>query len=67
MQIGGDRHNRRARRRIEWPTLMGQLVRSELVSAGFTAITAVATLATTALLLYFGFRLYDREEILFPQ
>jgi sodium transport system permease protein len=47
--------------------LMGQLVRSELVSVGFIGITAVATLATTALLLYIGFRLYDREEILFPQ
>ena len=47
--------------------LMGQLVRSEFVSPRFIAITAVATLATTALLLYVGFRLYDREEILFPQ
>ncbi|HTT79322.1 MAG TPA: ABC transporter permease subunit [Stellaceae bacterium] len=47
--------------------LMGQLVRSEFVGGGFIAITAVATLATTALLLYVGFRLYDREEILFPQ
>jgi sodium transport system permease protein len=47
--------------------LMGQLVRSESVSAGFIAITALATLATTALLLYVGVRLYDREEILFPQ
>jgi sodium transport system permease protein len=47
--------------------LMGQLVRSELVSLGFIGITAIATLATTALLLYLGFRLYAREEILFPQ
>jgi len=47
--------------------LMGQLVRSELVSIGFIAITAIATLAATAALLYVCFRLYDREEILFPQ
>jgi sodium transport system permease protein len=47
--------------------LMGQLVRSEFVSLGFVGITAVATLLTTAFLLYAGFRLYDRDEILFPQ
>ena len=47
--------------------LMGQLVRSEAVSWVFVGITAVATLTTTALLLLLGFRLYDREEILFPQ
>ena len=47
--------------------LMGQLVRSEGVSAVFIAITAVATLTATALLLLLGFRLYEREEILFPQ
>ena len=47
--------------------LMGQLVRSEAVSAVFIGITAVATLATVALLLLLGFRLYEREEILFPQ
>jgi sodium transport system permease protein len=47
--------------------LMGQLVRSEFVSPGFIAITAVATLVTTGLLLLLGFRLYDRETILFPQ
>ncbi len=46
--------------------LMGQLVRSEAVSAIFIAITAVATLVTTALLLWAAFRLYEREEILFP-
>jgi sodium transport system permease protein len=46
--------------------LMGQLVRSEAVSVVFIAITAVATLAATALLLWLGFRLYEREEILFP-
>jgi sodium transport system permease protein len=47
--------------------LMGQLVRSEGVSAVFIAITALATLAATGLLLLLGFRLYEREEILFPQ
>ncbi len=47
--------------------LMGQLVRNEFVSLGFIAITAVATLVTTGLLLLLGFRLYEREEILFPQ
>ncbi len=46
--------------------LMGQLVRNEFVSLGFIGITAVATLASTALLLLLGFRLYEREEILFP-
>ena len=46
--------------------LMGQLVRSEAVSAIFLGITAVATLGTTAFLLWLGFRLYEREEILFP-
>jgi sodium transport system permease protein len=46
--------------------LMGQVVRAEAVSAAFIGITAVATLAATALLLYIGFRLYEREEILFP-
>jgi sodium transport system permease protein len=47
--------------------LMGQLVRSETVSAVFVGITALATLTMTALLLLLGFRLYEREEILFPQ
>ena len=47
--------------------LMGQLVRSEAVSWVFIGITAVATLMTTALLLLLGFRLYQREEILFPR
>jgi sodium transport system permease protein len=46
--------------------LMGQLVRSEAVSFLFIAITAVATLLTTAFLLWLGLRLYEREEILFP-
>ncbi len=47
--------------------LMGQLVRSEAVSAAFIGVTALATLAAVALLLLLGFRLYEREEILFPQ
>jgi len=47
--------------------LMGQLVRSEAVSAVFIGITAVATLTAVALLLLLGFRLYEREQILFPQ
>ncbi|HKS88907.1 MAG TPA: ABC transporter permease subunit [Stellaceae bacterium] len=46
--------------------LMGQLVRSEAISAMFVGITAVATLGVTALLLALGFRLYEREAILFP-
>jgi sodium transport system permease protein len=47
--------------------LMGQLVRSEAVSAVFIGITALATLIATALLLLLGFRLYEREGILFPR
>jgi len=47
--------------------LMGQLVRGEAVSAVFIGITAVATLTAVALLLLLGFRLYEREAILFPQ
>ena len=47
--------------------LMGQLVRSETISLGFLAITAVATLVVTGLLLLLGFRLYDRENMLFAQ
>jgi len=47
--------------------LMGQVVRGEGVSAVFIGITAIATLAATALLLYLAFRLYEREEILLPQ
>ncbi len=46
--------------------LMGQLVRSEAVSWVFIGITALATLTATGLLLLLGFRLYEREEILFP-
>jgi sodium transport system permease protein len=47
--------------------LMGQLVRNEAVSAVFIGITGLATLTAVALLLLAGFRLYEREEILFPQ
>ena len=47
--------------------LMGQLVRGEAASGLFIGITALATLAAVALLLLLGFRLYEREEILFPQ
>ncbi len=47
--------------------LMGQLVRNEAVSVVFIGITAVATLTATGLLLVLGFRLYEREGILFPQ
>ena len=47
--------------------LMGQVVRSESISAVFIGITAVATLTATTLLLLLGFRLYEREQILFPQ
>ncbi|HLY44765.1 MAG TPA: ABC transporter permease subunit [Stellaceae bacterium] len=46
--------------------LMGQLVRSEDVSLAFVGITALATLTATGLLLLLGFRLYEREAILFP-
>lgn len=46
--------------------LMGQLVRSEAISALFFGITGVATLLTTVFVLWLGFRLYEREEILFP-
>jgi sodium transport system permease protein len=46
--------------------LMGQLVRSEAVSWLFVGITGAATLVVTGLLLWLGFRLYQRESILFP-
>jgi sodium transport system permease protein len=46
--------------------LMGQVVRSEAVSGLLIGITAVATLTATGFLLALGFRLYQREEILFP-
>ena len=47
--------------------LMGQLVRNETVSGVLIGITALATLTATGLLLLLGFRLYERETILFPQ
>jgi sodium transport system permease protein len=47
--------------------LMGQVVRGEGVSVVFIGITAVATLAATALLLLLAFKLYEREDILLPQ
>jgi sodium transport system permease protein len=47
--------------------LMGQLVRGEAVSAIFIGITGLSTLTAVALLLLVGFRLYERDEILFPQ
>lgn len=47
--------------------VMGQLVRSETISLAFLAITALATLGVTAALLLLGFRLYDREHMLFAQ
>jgi sodium transport system permease protein len=47
--------------------LMGQLVRGEVVSGVFVGITALATLIAVVLLLLLGFRLYEREQILFPQ
>jgi sodium transport system permease protein len=47
--------------------VMGQLVRSETISLPFLAVTAVATLIVTTLLLLLGFRLYEREHMLFAQ
>ena len=47
--------------------VMGQLVRSETISFPFLAVTAVATLIVTTLLLLLGFRLYEREHMLFAQ
>jgi sodium transport system permease protein len=47
--------------------IMGQVMRNEFVSVGFMGISAVATLATTALVLALAFHLYRREEILFPR
>jgi sodium transport system permease protein len=47
--------------------LMGQIVRSELVSFRMVAVSVVATLIASLLLLALAFRLYQREEILFPK
>jgi len=46
--------------------LMGQIVRSEEVSWALIGVAVLATLVFTAALLALGFRLYEREEILFP-
>jgi len=46
--------------------LMGQIVRSEEVSWSLIGVAVLATLVFTALLLGLGFRLYQRETILFP-
>ena len=47
--------------------LMGQLVRSESVNGGLVAVSVMATLIASLLLLALAFRLYQREEILFPK
>jgi sodium transport system permease protein len=47
--------------------LMGQVVRHERLSGSLIGISIVATLAATLLLLALAFRLYQREEILFPK
>ena len=47
--------------------LMGQVVRHEQLSGSLIGISIVATLAATILLLALAFRLYQREEILFPK
>jgi sodium transport system permease protein len=46
--------------------LMGQVIRSETMSWAMISISAFATLAVTLLLLALAFRLYEREQILFP-
>jgi sodium transport system permease protein len=46
--------------------LMGQVIRSEAVNWTLIGISALATLAVTMVLLAFAFRLYEREQILFP-
>jgi sodium transport system permease protein len=46
--------------------LMGQVIRSETMSWSLIAISAFATLAVTMILLAIAFRLYEREQILFP-
>jgi sodium transport system permease protein len=47
--------------------LMGQVIRNESLSWSLITISATATLAITLLLLALAFRLYEREQILFPQ
>ena len=46
--------------------LMGQVIRSESMSWAMIGISGLATLAVTMLLLAIAFRLYEREQILFP-
>ncbi|HXQ49760.1 MAG TPA: ABC transporter permease [Stellaceae bacterium] len=46
--------------------LMGQVVRGEAMSWSMISIAAFATLAVSMLLLALAFRLYEREQILFP-
>ena len=46
--------------------LMGQIVRSEEVSWSIIGVAVLATLLFTLALLGLGFRLYQREAILFP-
>jgi sodium transport system permease protein len=46
--------------------LMGEVIRGETLSWALVAVSALATLTITALLLAFAFRLYEREQILFP-
>jgi sodium transport system permease protein len=46
--------------------LMGQVIRSETMSWALVSISGFATLAVTLLLLALAFRLYEREQILFP-
>jgi sodium transport system permease protein len=46
--------------------LMGQVIRSEAMSWAMVGISGLATLAVTLLLLAIAFRLYEREQILFP-
>lgn len=46
--------------------LMGQVIRSETMSWAMISVSAFATLAMTLGLLAIAFRLYEREQILFP-
>jgi sodium transport system permease protein len=46
--------------------LMGQVIRSEAMNWAMVAVSAFATLAVTFALLAIAFRLYEREQILFP-
>jgi sodium transport system permease protein len=46
--------------------LMGQVIRNEPMNWPMVAVSAFATLAVTLALLALAFRLYEREQILFP-